>query len=104
MRNTVGISTCTCLWAYLTTHDGDGRMTAICKACIRPKRTVCRWQFAIASSRIVVRTAGIVTLTHGAHVTATIDEPANLTAIHGHGGITIDPAGRPAVNSVIGRF
>ena len=47
---------------------------------------------------VVIRTAGIVTLTHGAHVTTTIDISSYTAAQHGDRGITEYLTGNKTVN------
>ena len=85
-----------------TAKDSHRGLTAAREIGIRPKRPVdiviLRRQFAVAASRVVVRAAGIVALTHGGHVAATIDEPAHVATVHRDRGVAIDLAGRPATH------
>ena len=59
---------------------------------------LCCDSFTITSSRIIICTTRIITLTHGGHVAAAIDEPAHAATVHGDVGIAIDPACRPATH------
>ena len=103
------------LRAYCTSGNGDGSLTTTqevishrrwlvrgSNVSIRVKVTACFPQFSVSVYRaadkrftvacriVVVRTTGIVTLTHRAHITTAIDIDHDMTTTHGDRRVAID--------------
>ena len=79
-------------------------MATVCEVGIRPKRTIGRRQFAIAAWGVVINTASVVALTHGGHITTSIDEPTYTSVMHDDFCVAIYLTGRPAIDEVCGGF